>query len=143
MGALITADALSELPAALAEIDAMLAPAMPEQIIAALTPVLAQVAATGMSEDDREEWSAATCDALRGIPGDLLYRGIRVARVSCDHPAKIVPAVMEEVRTAWARGTAPIAPTSAGWPYAGTKRLPLPSKSARQNRPAKSWPRPA
>jgi hypothetical protein len=92
-----------ELPAALAEIDAMLASAMPEQIIAALTPVLAQVAATGMSEDDREEWFAATCDALRGIPGD---RSIAVsASPACRATIRLRSSrpSWTRVRTSWAR----------------------------------------
>ncbi|USI71629.1 hypothetical protein [Sphingomonas morindae] len=91
------------LPAALAEADEQLVPAPPELIVDALTPVLAMVAPTGLNEDDRVEWLAAAADALRGIPGDLLYRGIRVSRASVDHPAKIVPAIMAAVQKGWAQ----------------------------------------
>jgi hypothetical protein len=110
---LVTADDASLLPAALREADALLWPADPEMIVVALAPVLTLVAPSGMSEDDREEWFAAAADALRGIPGDLLYRGLRVARASVDHPAKVVPMIISTISAAWTRRRADRA--SIGW----------------------------
>lgn len=99
---LVTAETASGLDAAFAEASRLLEPAEPNAIVAALAPALAQVVPSGMTQDDREEWFAASADSLRGIPADLLYRGLRVARATCDHPAKIVPAIMEAIRSTWA-----------------------------------------
>jgi hypothetical protein len=100
---LVSADAAALVPAAVAEAEALLVSSPPDLIIDALTPVLAMVAPAGLTQADREEWLGAAADALRGIPGDLLYRGIRVARASVDHPAKIVAAIMASAQAPWAR----------------------------------------
>jgi len=44
----------------------------------------------------------AAFKALDGIPIGLLKRGCEAAMQNADHPAKIVPAIMAEVREAWA-----------------------------------------
>lgn len=55
-----------------------------------------------MSEDDRREWLLAAWGTLQGIPADLLARGCQTARETCDHPSKLVPAILAEVKQAWA-----------------------------------------
>lgn len=67
-----------------------------------LTACLALVAPVGMSEDARTEWLKVAWGSLNGIPADLLTRGCAAARRSCDHPAKIVPAIIAEIDETWA-----------------------------------------
>jgi hypothetical protein len=55
-----------------------------------------------MTESDRQEWLKAAWIALDGIPLDLLKLGCLGARY-CDHPAKIVPAILREVEDMWKR----------------------------------------
>lgn len=47
-----------------------------------------------MSEEARREWLAVAWESLKHLPPDLLSRGCKVARQTCDHPSKIVPAVI-------------------------------------------------
>ena len=68
-----------------------------------LTACLTLVAPTGMSEDDRNEWFKVAWGTLQGIPADLLARAASVARKTCDHPAKVVPAIMREAEAEWMR----------------------------------------
>jgi hypothetical protein len=63
-----------------------------------LTACLALVAPAGMSEENRRDWFVAAWDALKHLPADLLQQGCAKARQTCDHPAKIVPAIIEETR---------------------------------------------
>lgn len=54
----------------------------------------------GMTANDRIEWIAAAADTLRDVPADLLHIACRKARSACDHPSKIIPFVMNDVRDA-------------------------------------------
>jgi len=80
-----------------------LLPADTDTLIALLSRALALVGSAGMSADDREEWLAAACIKLSGIPEDLLSQGINHATSVADHPAKIIPAIMAEVQESWER----------------------------------------
>jgi len=73
-----------------------LAPATPTEFRNELTSCLALVAPTGMAEDDRREWLRVAWGTLGHLPADLLARGCRKARETCDHPSKVVPAIMAE-----------------------------------------------
>jgi hypothetical protein len=50
-----------------------------------------------MTEDSRREWLAVAWDTLKDIDPDDLARAARMARQTCDHPAKIVPAIIKAV----------------------------------------------
>lgn len=89
------------IPAALVDCDAALEPAPALAVNAKLGPLLALTAGVGMADVDREEWLAAAMDALKGIPLDLLERGIKAARPVADHPSKIVPLIMGEAMPRW------------------------------------------
>ena len=78
-----------------------LIPASPDEMQAELTACLALCGASGMNEDARCEWLRAARLTLEGIPGDLLAQGCRKARATCDHPSKIVPAIMADVEQQW------------------------------------------
>lgn len=66
-----------------------------------LTACLALVGAVGMDEAGRKEWLTVAWGTLKDMPSDLLERGCAHARLVCDHPSKLVPAIMEEVRKTW------------------------------------------
>ena len=91
----------SSLPVALAAANARLDAADPVAIMNKLTPALALTAGAGMTGGARTEWLTAAADALKGIPHDLLDRGVRVARSSADHPSKIIPLILAEVKDQW------------------------------------------
>lgn len=76
-------------------------PARPDLIAKGLGTVLALVAPAGFSEGDRVLWLKVATQTLDGIPDDLLRRGIIHARLTCDHPSKVVPAIMDEIGLAW------------------------------------------
>lgn len=63
--------------------------------------MLALVAPAGFSEGDRNLWLRSATLTLAGIPEDLLRRGIIHARLTCDHPSKVIPAIMDEIGIAW------------------------------------------
>jgi hypothetical protein len=75
-----------------------LQPASPEEFRNELTACLALVAPVGMTEESRREWLAVAWDTLGHLPADILASGCRSARESCDHPSKIVPAVIEATK---------------------------------------------
>lgn len=79
-----------------------LRPAASAQIVAELTPCLAQVAPSGMSQSDRDEWLMAAGQTLSeaGLPFDLLQRGCKAARHNSkvDHPSRIVAAILEDAK---------------------------------------------
>lgn len=52
------------------------------------------VAPAGMTEEAKRDWLLVAWDTLRHIPPDILAIGARIARQTCDHPAKIVPAII-------------------------------------------------
>lgn len=80
--------------------DGELVPATPTRAIQELGHCLALVAPTGMSSDDRTEWLRAAQVTLCDIPADLLQRGCEAARRVCDHPSKVVPAILSEIKMA-------------------------------------------
>lgn len=71
------------------------------EFAAELTPCLALTSGVGMSPDDQRTWLNAAYKALDGIPIKLLKRGAAAAMAKADHPSKIVPAIMVEVREDW------------------------------------------
>lgn len=78
-----------------------LRPASEDDFRRELTACLALCGAASMSTEDRREWLLAAWGTLADIPADLLARGCAKARQTCDHPSKIVPAIVAEVRQAW------------------------------------------
>lgn len=97
-----------------------LEPATREQFAVELTSCLALVAPVGMTEEARREWLSVAWATLKHLPPDILARGCREARLKCDHPAKIVPTIIDETRQAmvWRR-------EGARWD-GPTPRLPRP-----------------
>lgn len=61
-----------------------------------LTACLALTAPVGMTEESRREWLAIAWDTLKHLPPDILTVGAIAARRKCDHPSKIVPAIIAE-----------------------------------------------
>jgi hypothetical protein len=61
-----------------------------------LTACLTLTAPAGMTEENRRDWLAVAWDSLKHIPADILTFGARKARLKCDHPSKIVPAIIAE-----------------------------------------------
>jgi hypothetical protein len=57
---------------------------------------LALVAPVGMDDKARREWLEVAWETLKHLPADLLAFGCRKAREQCDHPSKIVPAILRE-----------------------------------------------
>jgi hypothetical protein len=53
-----------------------------------------------MTEEGRREWLAVAWATLSHLPADLLSIGCKAARETCDHPSKIVPAIIEATREA-------------------------------------------
>jgi hypothetical protein len=86
---------------ALREAENSLTSATPDDFRRQLTACLVLVAPTGMTQEDRTEWLRAAWGTLDGIPADLLEAGCEVARETCDHPAKIVPAIVRVVDPLW------------------------------------------
>lgn len=50
-----------------------------------------------MDEAARRDWLAVAWNTLKDLPGDLLRIGAAKARLTADHPSRIVPAIMAEV----------------------------------------------
>lgn len=74
---------------------ARLEPATSDQFRNELTACLALVAPAGMTEEGRRDWLAVAWATLKHLPADVLAVGCQKARQTCDHPAKIVPAILE------------------------------------------------
>jgi hypothetical protein len=64
-----------------------------------LTACLTLAAPVGMNEEARRDWFAVAWDTLKDIPPDDLARAARMARQTCDHPSKIVPAIVAEAES--------------------------------------------
>lgn len=73
-----------------------LAPASAERFRNELTACLALVAPVGMDEPAKREWLAIAWETLKHLPADILSIGAKAARGKCDHPSKIVPAILAE-----------------------------------------------
>jgi hypothetical protein len=88
----------------------LLSPASSRRFRDELTACLALVAPVGMTEEARGEWLAVAWATLRHLPADLLAIGCARARETCDHPARIVPAIVAETRALIARRRAALRP---------------------------------
>lgn len=73
-----------------------LQPASPEMFRDELTSCLILVAPVGMTEEAKREWLAVAWQTLNDFPADMLAAGCQKARETCDHPSKIVPAIVAE-----------------------------------------------
>lgn len=71
------------------------------EFAAEIVPCLALTSGVGMSNEDQRIWLNAAYKALDGIPIKLLKRGADAAMKTADHPSKIVPAIMKEIRETW------------------------------------------
>lgn len=65
-----------------------------------LSASLSLVKPAGMTPKEAADWLNAAFDALSHLPFHIFAQGIRAARLTCDHPAKIVPAVVASTRDA-------------------------------------------
>lgn len=81
---------------------------------AALGGCLALVAPTGMAQTERRVWMEAAFSALRHLPIDAIEKAAERARLTADHPSKIVPCVIAaaEPDMAWRRRQAAPHPAS-------------------------------
>lgn len=70
-----------------------LEPASPPEMAAELARCLTLCAPSGMTQDDRAEWIAMAILETRDMPADLFRDACAQARRTCDHPAKIIPAI--------------------------------------------------
>jgi hypothetical protein len=70
------------------------------EMIAMLSASLALVKPATMTAKEAADWLDAAYDALAHLPLHIFRDGVRSARLTCDHPAKIVPAVVEATRDA-------------------------------------------
>lgn len=79
----------------IAEMEAKLAPRSLDEIMGALSRCLTLTAPTGMSQDDRLEWLTIAAPELSDLPSMLFDDACAHARKTCDHPAKIIPAILK------------------------------------------------
>lgn len=70
------------------------------EMAAMLSASLALVKPAGMTSKEAEDWLDAAFDALAHLPLHIFRDGIRAARLTCDHPSKIVPTVIEATKDA-------------------------------------------
>ena len=73
---------------------ARLAPASRQTIVVELSRCLTLCAPSGLTQDDREEWVSVAMPEVMEIPEDIFLEGCALARKKCDHPAKIIPAIV-------------------------------------------------
>ncbi|WP_022684541.1 hypothetical protein [Sphingobium bisphenolivorans] len=85
----------ASLEAEIEALEAKLAPRSIEEIMAALSRCLTLTAPTGMSQDDRLEWLTIAAPELADLPSMLFDDACAHARRTCDHPAKIIPAILK------------------------------------------------
>lgn len=76
------------------ELEAKLAPRSLEEIMGELSRCLTLTAPSGMSQDDRLEWLTVAAMELTAVPSSILSDACAEARRTCDHPSKIVPAII-------------------------------------------------
>lgn len=62
-----------------------------------LTACLTLVAPVGMTEEAKREWLMVAWDTLKHLDRTEIEIGARKAREKCDHPAKIVPAILKAI----------------------------------------------
>lgn len=77
-----------------AEWEEKLRPASKGQIASELLRCLTLVAPTGMTQADREEWLMVALPEVAGIPASVFEDACQNARRTCDHPAKIIAAII-------------------------------------------------
>jgi hypothetical protein len=75
-----------------------LTPATAAEFRNELTACLALVVPVGMSEESRRDWLTVAWGTLKFWPVDLLRIGCEEARRTCDHPSKIIPAIVEATK---------------------------------------------
>lgn len=63
-----------------------------------LAACLSLVAPVGMTEEAKADWLLVAWETLKHLPADMLHKGCVAARSTCDHPSKIVPAIIAETR---------------------------------------------
>lgn len=85
----------ASLEAEIAELEAKLAPRSLEEIMAALSRCLTLTAPTGMTAEDRTEWLTIAAPELADLPSMIFDDACAHARRTCDHPAKIIPAILK------------------------------------------------
>lgn len=76
------------------DLEAKLAPRSMEEIMGELSRCLTLTAPSGMSQDDRLEWLTVAALELTSVPSSILADACAEARRTCDHPSKIVPAII-------------------------------------------------
>lgn len=74
--------------------------------MAALSRCLTLTAPTGMSQEDRLEWLTIAAPELADLPSMLFDDACGHARRTCDHPAKIIPAILKYEPSAYWSGPA-------------------------------------
>lgn len=85
----------ASLEAEIAELEAKLAPRSLDEIMGALSRCLTLTAPTGMTAEDRTEWLTIAAPELADLPSMLFDDACAHARRTCDHPAKIIPAILK------------------------------------------------
>ena len=66
---------------------------LPAVAIAELAAALTLCAPAGMTLEAREEWLRVAYMTLADVPADLFVDAARTARLSCKHPAQVVPTI--------------------------------------------------
>lgn len=79
----------------ISELETKLAPRSLEEIIAALSRCLTLTAPSGMTQHDRDEWLMVAAPELADLPSMTFDDACAHARKTCDHPAKIIPAILK------------------------------------------------
>lgn len=92
------ATALAPRPERLPACSERLRPASRETFRNELGACLALVVPVGMDEEARVEWLAVAWQTLSHLPADMLQAGCAKARLTADHPSKIVPAIVAETQ---------------------------------------------
>jgi hypothetical protein len=61
-----------------------------------------------MTEEAKRDWLRVAWETVGHLPADVLAAGCMEARKTCDHPSKIVPAILNasEQRMKWRRDAA-------------------------------------
>lgn len=72
------------------------APATEDQAWSELGRCLTLCAPSGMKDDERETWLMTAYAEIRAIPAEPFLIAAAKARRICDHPAKIIPAIIRE-----------------------------------------------
>ncbi|HKY80629.1 MAG TPA: hypothetical protein VJM09_04070 [Sphingobium sp.] len=85
----------ASLEAEIAELEAKLAPRSLGEIMAALSRCLTLTAPTGMTKEDRTEWLTIAAPELADLPSMIFDDACAHARRNCDHPAKVIPAILK------------------------------------------------